>query len=86
VWICKDTAGTLWYQGHRGGPSDRDLREGENALFLANVQRIEGGYVATNQNQDGRTDYRVTRTLLRIEQSSHEPILEPVVAYHGEGS
>ena len=86
VWICKDTAGTLWYQGHRGGPADRVLVEGDNALFLATVQRIDGGYVATNQNADGRTDYRVTRRLLRIEQSSHGVIEQPVTAYHGEGA
>jgi hypothetical protein len=65
VWICKDGAGTLYYQGH-SGPPGQDLQEHVNALYLTEVQR-EGanGYVATNRDDNGRvTEYHVTPTRL----------------------
>ncbi len=61
VWICADSGGTLYYQGHSGPPGE-DLVEGTNALFLTDVQRENGnGYVATNTDGSGRiTRYHVT--------------------------
>jgi hypothetical protein len=53
VWICRDTGGTLFYQGHRG-PVGEQLNEGSNALFLTTVQPEEGGYVATYTDPQGR--------------------------------
>ncbi len=61
VWICAGGDGTLYYQGHAGQPGD-DLVEGQNALFLKDVQREGGnGYVATNTDPAGPiTKYHVT--------------------------
>jgi hypothetical protein len=65
VWICKDGAGTLYYQGH-SGPPGQDLQEHVNALYLTEIQREgENGYVATNRDDNGRvTEYHVTTTRL----------------------
>ncbi|SNT65085.1 hypothetical protein SAMN05421812_1207 [Asanoa hainanensis] len=59
VWICQDTAGTLFYQGYIG-PADGDFIQGENALFLTTVDQTDGGYLATNQTDQGTTTYSVT--------------------------
>ncbi|GIF68822.1 hypothetical protein Ais01nite_68570 [Asanoa ishikariensis] len=59
VWICRDTAGTLFYQGYIG-PADGDFIQGENALFLTTVEETGGGYLATNQTDEGTTTYSVT--------------------------
>jgi hypothetical protein len=69
VWICKDRNGTLYYQGHKGGPGD-PLVEGSTALFLTDVQReqnTDNGYVATNTDPAGPiTKYHVRpRRLVR---------------------
>jgi hypothetical protein len=59
VWICRDEAGTLFYQGYVG-PADGDFIEGENALFLTTVEETGGGYLATNKTNEGTTTYSVT--------------------------
>jgi hypothetical protein len=74
VWVCKDSNGTLYYQGHRGQPGE-DLVEGSNALFLTTIQREGGnGYVATNTDQAGRiTEYHITPTQLVIKFRNYQP-------------
>ena len=73
VWICKDTGGRLWYQGHvrsaeeKAGGSRGPLIEGDNALFLSTVEREGEGYVATNTSGGGTTKYHVSVQELVIE-------------------
>jgi len=50
VWICRDGAGSLYYQSKKGGV-DAPLRQGDNALFLPGVSRV------------GDDDYQVTATV-----------------------
>ena len=61
VWICRDSAGRLFYQGHNGTPAQRDLVEGENALLLPVDLRHEGEgrYEAFDERDGRRTRYRV---------------------------
>jgi hypothetical protein len=68
VWICQDSQGSLFYQGHRGDPEDRPIQtEGKDWLFLTDVQRSGDGYVATNASPTkGNTVYQVTREKLTI--------------------
>jgi hypothetical protein len=66
VWICQDSGGTLFYQGHRGGPGQR-LIEGQNALFLTDVVAEGDGYLATNRSGDRVTTYRVSTSQLVID-------------------
>ncbi|GIF53453.1 hypothetical protein Afe04nite_79920 [Asanoa ferruginea] len=68
VWICRDTAGSIFYQGYVG-PLGGELREGENALFLTTVAETAGGYLATNETDDGTTIYSVTP--YRLTQSTN---------------
>lgn len=71
VWICRDRADRLWYQGHRltGEATDNlPAATSDNTLFLNTVEPFEDGYVATNRISGNRiTYYRVTRTQLRID-------------------
>ncbi|HZN19107.1 MAG TPA: hypothetical protein VFB84_13180 [Micromonosporaceae bacterium] len=85
VWICKDTAGRLWYQGHRhlGSPtSELPAPTSDNTLFLADVAKAPGeGYVATNTGRTATTYYRVSATWLVIDypgadNDSQEKVLE----------
>jgi hypothetical protein len=75
VWICKDTGGRLWYQGHVRSPEEKaggsrgPLVEGSNALFLSTVEPEGEGYVATNTSRDGTTKYHVSVKELLIEFS-----------------
>jgi hypothetical protein len=68
VWICRDTAGSIFYQGYVG-PIGGDLRQGENALFLTTVAESGAGYLATNETDDGTTTYSVTA--YRLTQSTN---------------
>ncbi|GIF58909.1 hypothetical protein Air01nite_50040 [Asanoa iriomotensis] len=68
VWICRDQAGTLFYQGYIG-PADGAFIQGENALFLTTVEETGGGYLATNQTDEGTTTYSVTP--YRLTQSTN---------------
>jgi hypothetical protein len=86
VWVCKDTAGRLWYQGHvrssaeKAGGSRGPLIEGENALFLSTVEPEGNGYVATNTSGGGATKYHLSVKELVIEGSrtgrETQPVLE----------
>jgi hypothetical protein len=66
VWICEDRAGKLWYQGHRlAGPFNQAT--GTDSLFLTTVNlNSDGGYLAVNVTERGRTDYAVYRDRLVI--------------------
>ncbi|MEV4619659.1 hypothetical protein AB0J74_13230 [Asanoa sp. NPDC049573] len=68
VWICRDTAGSIFYQGYVG-PVGGDLQQGTNALFLTSVTESGGGYLATNETADGTTTYSVTP--YRLTQSTN---------------
>jgi hypothetical protein len=73
VWICKDSAGTLYYQGHRGAPGE-DLQENINALYLTQVAPEGDGYVATNADGNGTTEYHVTSGRLVVKYKNfHSP-------------
>lgn len=46
VWICRDGAGSLYFQSKTGGV-DKPLVQGKNALFLSTVSQVgEDEYVA----------------------------------------
>lgn len=70
VWICRDDAGALYYQGHRLSRDDW--------LFLTDVRREGEEYLATSL--DGKTVYHVSRQQLVIENAGGgEPEEQPVV-------
>lgn len=79
AWICRDSAGRLWYQGHTGTATDRDLVEHKNALFLSQVGEESGGYVATNPGTGTRTEYHVSRQKLVVDYIPGDGFEEPVV-------
>jgi hypothetical protein len=66
VWICEDRNGKLWYQGHRlSGPFQQAT--GTDSLFLTTVNlNSDGGYLAVNVTERGRTEYAVYRDRLVI--------------------
>lgn len=70
VWICRDSEGELYYQGHRGGPEERPIQpDGENWLFLTGVIEKDGAYVAVNTNGLATVTYTVSPELIEIEFS-----------------
>jgi hypothetical protein len=74
VWICRNTAGRLYYQSLTGG-DESDWEEGRNALFLGdtgNVVEQGDGYLATAK--DGNTfkvDERRLVTVVRGEKQTY---------------
>jgi len=70
AWICQDTDGTLYYQGHSkdgpftGATSDFSILLG--AGVRGTVARQGVGFVATNPANDGTTQYIVTRESLTV--------------------
>jgi hypothetical protein len=80
VWICRDPAGTLFYQGSRAGV-DNDMVEGRNALFLTDVVAKDGGYVATNRVDAKVTTYAVSDSELVQQTGTGDPDRSPVVAH-----
>ena len=88
VWICKDSVGTLFYQGHRksaaesaGGPRET-LVDLSNALLLNDVNLDNSGrYVATNHTSSGTTRYYVSTTELVI-NTEGQPTETQAVTYH----
>jgi hypothetical protein len=86
VWVCKDSGGRLWYQGHvrssdeKAGGTRGPLIEGDNALFLSTVEPEGDGYVATNRVGDAVTRYHVSVRELVIELSDgrqeHQAVLQ----------
>lgn len=83
VWICRDGDGRLFYQGHRGGPEERPVSEGEHWLFLTDVTATDDGYVADNSSGDGVTRYRVSRQELVIEYPDGDTEEQPVLTAQG---
>ncbi|HET8659737.1 MAG TPA: hypothetical protein VFM55_12150 [Micromonosporaceae bacterium] len=86
VWICKDTAGRLWYQGHRhlGSPtSGLPAPTSDNTLFLADVAAVpDEGYVATNTGRTATTYYRVSSAWLVIDNpGADDDLREKVLEY-----
>jgi hypothetical protein len=75
VWVCNDTDGRLWYQGHvrsdaeKAGGARDPLVEGDNALFLSTVEREGEGYVATNRAGSAVTRYHMSTHMFLIEHS-----------------
>ncbi len=68
VWVCRDSAGRLWYQGHqRSAPLD--AASSSSSLLLADVAaEPAGGYVATNAGAAGTlTRYHVSPATLVVE-------------------
>jgi hypothetical protein len=77
VWICRDSGGKLWYQGHRKSQAERNggtrepFVEGENSLFLGTVERRgQTSYVATNVTDTGTTRYLVSEQELVIDNGA----------------
>lgn len=64
VWICRDGAGQLFYQGHQFGRG-AEFNESYNSLFLPTVEVRGDWYVAVNETSSGRTVYQVSRDGLR---------------------
>lgn len=77
VWICRDAAGTIYYQGYIGPPGG-DLVQGENALFLPTVEETDDGYLATNDTATTRTTYHVTAQALTQSTGADESTYEVV--------
>jgi hypothetical protein len=75
VWICESSAGTLYYQGHRGKPGD-PLVEGKTSLFVPNVVRNGDGFIATNTDSNGTTQYFVTKDRLVTVPGQPEAVVE----------
>jgi hypothetical protein len=85
VWICKDTDGKRWYQGHvrssaeKNGGGRGPLIEGDNALFLSTVQSEGEGYVVTNAGGGSTTKYHVSIKELVIEHGDGRIETQPVL-------
>jgi hypothetical protein len=88
VWICRDAAGRLWYQGHRKSTPDarypaEDLVDGRTSLLLSQVNvtvaNQKDQYLAVNVDpvNGNQTRYAVTteRLLITGGYSSVEPVL-----------
>lgn len=86
VWVCRDTAGRLWYQGHRhlGSPTpELPAATSDNTLFLVDVVAVpDGGYLATNTGRTATTYYRVSPAWLVIDNpGTGNDLREQVVEY-----
>lgn len=83
VWICRDSGGGLYFQGHRGGPEDRPIQaSGQDWLFLTDVkQKDEAGnvYVAVN----GAWTYVVSPELLKIIGADGKTETQPAITPSG---
>jgi hypothetical protein len=73
VWICRDSDGTLFYQGHvTDGPMDAAVSDSTLLLgtgITGSVVESGGSYVATNPGRTGTTRYTVSKQSLAIEDS-----------------
>jgi len=86
VWICKDTTGRLWYQGHRhlGSPtSELAAPTSDNTLFLVDVAAVpDEEYLATNTGRTATTYYRVSSAWLVIDNpGAGNDLREQVLEY-----
>ena len=67
MWICQDGAGSLYFQSKT--KPDEPLIQGTNALFLANVHRVDDDeYEATAPNDGNR--FEVNRQQLVVHFTS----------------
>ena len=70
AWICQDSDGTLYYQGHAkdgaftGATTDFSILLGPGVR--GTVARQGVGFVATNPSNNGTTQYIVTRETLTV--------------------
>jgi hypothetical protein len=70
AWICRDSDGTLYYQGHdRSGPFTAS--ESQVTILLGTgvkgtVTAAGVGFLATNPAADGQTQYIVNREVLTV--------------------
>ena len=77
VWICRDSAGALFYQGHvlsdaerQGGPRE-PLVDQKNSLLLKSVKADgNGGWIAENTAGGRTTRYLVSAAKLVIEYAN----------------
>jgi hypothetical protein len=88
VWICKDSAGTVFYQGHvrsdaeRQGGARPPLVDLQNSLLLKTVSSDgKGGWIAENQSGGGVTKYTVTAQELVVEQPNRKPDHQPAIRH-----
>lgn len=90
VWICRDSSGRLWYQGHRKSSPDarypaEDLVDGRTSLLLGQVnvtvanQRDQYLAVNVDPNNGNQTRYAVTTERLVISGSFSS--IEPVIRH-----
>jgi len=81
VWICHDTSGTLYYQGHNGLGGITEANS-DRTLFLTDVKADGNAFVATNTSRSGNhTFYRVTTELLTVSDDDGEKIRQVVVVH-----
>lgn len=80
VWICRDSGGELWYQGHSPRSEPLQAATSTVSLFLDEVRAEGEAYIAVNRGESSTTTYRVTRTELRVD---NPPITEPVIFSEG---
>jgi hypothetical protein len=73
VYICEDTKAHLYYHGAITD-EDAEWQNGVNALFITDVQRQQGGYVARVVEKDGTvTTITVTPQRLTIQKAAGPP-------------
>jgi hypothetical protein len=77
VWICKDSTGGLWYQGHRKGGS---IDSNDYGLLLPDVQTSGDAYVATHQTSEGTWKYLVSKKSLTIVEPGGTRAPEPALS------
>jgi hypothetical protein len=79
AWICQDSAGRYWYQGHnKAGPIDSD----QYGLLLGDVRdNGDGAWAAIHVDENGTTRYLVYRDKLVIEVNGKKR--DPEVALSG---
>jgi hypothetical protein len=87
VWICKDSFGNNFYQGHRlsqaesNGGTREAFTDSNNLLLQTVSQQPDGSWVATNSDGNGTTRYRVSTTNLVIELPSGTQQTEKVTRH-----
>lgn len=70
VWICRDSAGALWYQGnrHNGDPRpELPAATSDDTLFRGGVSLSDRTYTVANSGENGTTYYRVSPERLVID-------------------
>lgn len=70
VWICRDSAAKLWYQGHRRGFPFPSATSHDSLLLQDVTQTGDFAFTATNVTSAGTTRYLVSRTSLVIDDVS----------------